>query len=273
MRTHAVRGGGGLTLHVEETGRPDGKSVLFIHGYSQCRLVWNRQLHSDLADEFRLVAMDIRGHGSSEKPRDAYGDSRLWADDVHAVITQLGLERPALAGWSYGGVVILDYVQAYGEDGIAGTNFVGAISRLGEPLVKAGFLGPEFMAATAGTLSENVEVCVAALERLLRLCVGGDMPPEEFYSFLGFNVTVPPYVRRGMLARTIDHDAVIDRMRTPILVSYGDRDAVVAPAMGRHIAERAAHATLSVYADAGRAVFWEAPERFNRELRAFRESV
>ena len=54
--------------------------------------------------------MDIRGHGLSDKPRDVYGDSKLWADDVHAVITTLGLHTPVLSGWSYGGVITSDYV-------------------------------------------------------------------------------------------------------------------------------------------------------------------
>ena len=70
MQTSTVTGGGGLKLHVQETGNPNGKAILFIHGFSQCRLAWNKQLHSDLAPDFRLVAMDIRGHGLSDKPRD-----------------------------------------------------------------------------------------------------------------------------------------------------------------------------------------------------------
>ena len=125
MHTYRVTGGGGLKLHVQETGNPHGKPILFIHGFSQCRLAWNKQLPSDLAHDFRLVAMDVRGHGWSEKPRDAYGDSQLWADDVHAVIRTLGLDHPVLSGWSYGGIMMLDYVHAYGEDQIAGTNWVG----------------------------------------------------------------------------------------------------------------------------------------------------
>ena len=46
-------------------------------------------MNSDLADIFRLVAMDLRGHGLSDKPREGYGDSKLWADDVHAAIQAL----------------------------------------------------------------------------------------------------------------------------------------------------------------------------------------
>jgi pimeloyl-ACP methyl ester carboxylesterase len=117
-RVHTVIGGGGIRLHVEETGNPRGPGVLFIHGYSQCRLAWRRQMDSALAGELRLVAMDSRGHGLSEKPKDAYADSRLWADDVQAVINTLELKHPILC-CSYG-VVICDYVRHHGErDAIA----------------------------------------------------------------------------------------------------------------------------------------------------------
>jgi pimeloyl-ACP methyl ester carboxylesterase len=131
MKTHTIRGGGGVQLYLIETGNPSGRPILFLHGFSQCRLTWSRQLHSDLTNDLRLVAMDLRGHGLSEKPREGYGDSKLWADDVNAVIQGLDLKHPILSGWSYGPLVILDYIRHYGEDAIGGINFVGGISKLG----------------------------------------------------------------------------------------------------------------------------------------------
>src|SRR5215475_14425783 len=101
MKDHKVSGGGGTQIHLVETGNPNGRPILFIHGFSQCWLAWSKQLHSDLANDYRLVAMDLRGHGLSEKPRDSYADSKLWADDVHAAITNLDLDHPILCGWSY----------------------------------------------------------------------------------------------------------------------------------------------------------------------------
>ena len=60
MNSHKITGGGGISLHVVETGNPKGRPILFIHGFSQCWLAWNRQLNSELADDFRLVAIDMR---------------------------------------------------------------------------------------------------------------------------------------------------------------------------------------------------------------------
>ena len=69
MRSHRITGGGGGTdIHVAETGNPIGRPVLFIHGLSQCRARLAQATHSDLGHDLRLVAMDLRGHGRSERP-------------------------------------------------------------------------------------------------------------------------------------------------------------------------------------------------------------
>jgi non-heme chloroperoxidase len=98
MRTHQIVGGGGLKLHVVEAGNAQGRPIVFIHGVSQCHLQWNRQMNSSLAGDHRLIALDMRGHGLSEKPHDCYTDSKLWADDVNAVIQALDLDHPVLSG-------------------------------------------------------------------------------------------------------------------------------------------------------------------------------
>ena len=97
IRSHRITGGAGTTLHVVETGNENGRPVLFIHGLSQCALAWRKQLRSSLGNDLRLVAMDLRGHGQSERPPDGYDDQSLWADDVHAVITTLNWNAQSCA--------------------------------------------------------------------------------------------------------------------------------------------------------------------------------
>jgi pimeloyl-ACP methyl ester carboxylesterase len=217
--------------------------------------------------------MDLRGHGSSQKTRDVYGDSGLWADDVAAVIATLGLDRPVLCGWSYGGIVIGDYLSRYGEDAIAATNWVGAISRLGEPILASGFIGADFLANLPGLLTESIDQAVPSLDRLVRMCFAGELAPEDHYFVLGYNAIVPSHVRAAMVSRTLDHDPVVRALRKPMLLSYGERDAITLPAMGEHLARLAPHARLSLYSNAGHSLFWEAPERFNRELRELVETA
>ncbi|RTZ95110.1 MAG: alpha/beta hydrolase [Deltaproteobacteria bacterium] len=271
MKTQKVTGGGGVQLHVEETGNPQGKPILFIHGFSQCRLCWNKQMNSDLADEFRLVTLDIRGHGLSEKPQDAYGDTQLWADDIQAVITTLGLDHPVLSGWSYGGEIICDYIRHYGGENISGLNFVGAISKLGEPVFP--FLSQKFLSLADGFFSNVVEESVVALQKFIRLCVHEEPTIEDFYFTLGYNTIVPPYVRAGLFDRTIENDDILAQINKPTLITHGEDDAIVLLEMGKYHENRISQAQASYYPGSGHATFWENPERFNTEIRSFVNSL
>jgi len=271
VRTHQVSGGGGVRLHVYETGNRSGQPVLFIHGLSQSGLAWHRQLHSELARDFRLVALDLRGHGESERPADAYGDSELWAQDIAAVIRSLDLERPILSGWSYGGVVICDYLSRYGEGRVRGVQLVGAICGLGEPVLP--FLGPRFLAAVPGLFLTDAEESVAALRAFGRLLTREPMGAEESYLVLGTAAAAPPRVRQGLLNRTLDYDTLLARLRAPVLITHGLEDEVVLPVMADHNASIIRHAQTSYYPRTGHAPFWEDPARFNAELRRFAASL
>ena len=96
VREYDIRGGGGSNLRAHEWGHRNGPAILFVHGWSQCDMCWDAQVQSPLAERFRMVTFDCRGHGMSAKPLDpgCYADERLWADDLAAVIEQTGLDRP-----------------------------------------------------------------------------------------------------------------------------------------------------------------------------------
>ena len=193
MKFHRVTGGGGTHLNVVESGNPKGCPILYIHGVSQCWLQWSRQINSDLAEDHRLVAMDMRGHGLSDKPVAGYEDSKMWADDVNAVIETLELDHPVLCGWSYGPLVILDYIRHYGEERIGGLHFVGSgATNLGNEEALAA-LTPEFLGLVPGFFSSDVNESVRSLDALLRLCFSREPAIEDLYLMLGYNVSVPPY--------------------------------------------------------------------------------
>jgi pimeloyl-ACP methyl ester carboxylesterase len=227
-----------------------------------------------LADEFRLVALDNRGHGMSDKPldNDNYSEAQLWADDIAAVIRELRLGRPVLVGWSYGGFIICDYVRSYGQEDISGINFVAGATSLGQAafgtLIGPGFLDP-FEGATADDLPTNIQ----AMRDFLRACTAEPLPQEEFEVALGYNIIVPPQVRAHLGTREIDSDDVLATLTVPVLVTQGREDIVVLPTMAEHILSTCPTATASWYEEVGHAPFLEDPERFNRELANFTRRV
>jgi 3-oxoadipate enol-lactonase len=91
----------GCTLHYEEYGQ--GAPLLLLHGLgSSCR-DWEYQIPA-LAAHYRVIAMDMRGHGRSDKPRERYS-IRAFSGDVLALIEHLHLEAVHLVGLSMGGMI------------------------------------------------------------------------------------------------------------------------------------------------------------------------
>ena len=267
MKTHEVTGGAGLKLHVREWGPADGKCLLLIHGWSQNHLSWRCQFESALADEFRIAALDLRGHGMSEKPAtpDAYTDSQLWADDIKAIIDQLGLDRPVLSGWSYGGLVISDYLRLHGQEKISAVNYVCAATNMNENAFGTE-IGPGFLENFDNATAADLPTSLAGIRRFLQQCFEVEPTPECFEETLLFNAVVPASVRGFLAQRDIDNTDVLESLTVPVLITQGAKDIVVTPKSAEHIERHCSTARLSMYKDIGHVPFVEDAERFNQEL-------
>jgi non-heme chloroperoxidase len=264
--THEILGGGGLKLHAREWGNPRGPALLFIHGWSQSDLCWLNQVRGDLAGTFRIVTFDLRGHGLSEKPPspEHYADGQLWADDVAAVIDQTGLEQPTLVAWSYGGYIVADYLRAYGDARIGGINLAGAAVILRPPAFD--HIGPGMLQNAPEMCAPDLFANIAATRRFLRACTSTPLNDDELAAALAWNMVVPPAVRGALLSRELDGSDALASTSVPVLVTHGQGDAIVLPSMAAHTLTVCPAATASWYHGVGHMPFWEAPDRFDREL-------
>jgi non-heme chloroperoxidase len=260
-----VRGGGGLKLHMREWGNAEGPPIVFVHGWSQCQLCWSRQIAGALSQDFRIVTFDLRGHGMSEKPLDPanYIDARLWAEDLAAVIEQVGPPRPVVVAWSYGGYVVTDYLRTFGESGIAGLNLVG-----GAVMLNASFdhVGPGLLAHAGDACAPDLPANIAAIRHFLRACTAQPLGADDWSTALCWNMVVPTEVRQALFAREITDD-ILSEVSIPVLVTHGRADAIVLPSMAERVLDLCATAQASWYEDVGHMPFVEDPARFDRELR------
>jgi pimeloyl-ACP methyl ester carboxylesterase len=266
MIARGIRSSDGLILAGYEAGNPRGPEILLIHGFSQCSLCWSNQFSSPaLAEDFRLIAFDVRGHGTSEKPVDLsrYADDRLFADDVHSVMEAFNLRRPVLVGWSYAGRIVGDYAEAYGTRRVAGINYVCARTN-NDPA----FNGPGtfFLGDMSGIdLAANSE----ATRSFLRACYEKQPNPEEFEAAFDYNMLVPPSIRGAHLSRPASDGSILAKLDVPVLVTQGSEDKLVLRGLGELTAAVVPGARLSLYDGIGHAPFAEDPARFNRELAEF----
>ena len=91
----------GVSINVVEDGRPDGPVVLFLHGIISCADTWNWAV-PDLVDTHRVLRMEFRGHGDSDRAPGTYGFTNCVADAI-AVLDQLVGGPAVLVGHSLGG--------------------------------------------------------------------------------------------------------------------------------------------------------------------------
>jgi len=257
-------------LAVHDYGRPEGKAIVLIPGINQCSIAWHKQYRSPLTEEFRLLCLDLRGHGMSEKPTapEQYNQPTLWADDVHAVLAGLSLRKPLLVGWSYAGYVINDYLAQYGEEAIGGINYVCAGVVMGGEKA-AGMLGRDFTSTVPGLCSDSLEDNIHAVRTCVRVLFEKHPSQEELEVLIACGMVVPTKARVGMFFRTINQDTVLKRLTRPVLVTRGDKDAVVTATHTEHLLACVSHAQVSVYEGVGHSPHLEEAERFNGELGVF----
>jgi len=114
----------GITARVVETPRlsvgileregddptaPADRTVVLIHGNVSSSLFW-QELMQDLPGDLRVIAIDLRGFGTTEHaPVDATRGLRDFSDDVYATLETLGIPTAHLVGWSMGAGVVMQY--------------------------------------------------------------------------------------------------------------------------------------------------------------------
>jgi pimeloyl-ACP methyl ester carboxylesterase len=102
----------GFRTWYETAGPPVGPVVVLMHGHTFDRTMWTDQVPV-LADRFRVVAFDVRGHGRSEVPASGYW-AACYADDLLALLDELAVHQPAvLVGNSVGGSTVAHVALAH----------------------------------------------------------------------------------------------------------------------------------------------------------------
>jgi len=104
MTVHRLPTSDGGSLHVVDTGDERAKPIVFVHGITLSSAIWDKQ-RRDLADRYRIVTPDLRGHGRSTAGRGAFGLDAM-AGDIVTVLEDLDLRDAIVVGHSMGGIVL-----------------------------------------------------------------------------------------------------------------------------------------------------------------------
>lgn len=247
----------GIEIDYEVSG--SGRAVLLSHGYSATGRMWKGQ-HEMLADRYRVVSWDMRGHGQTDSPDDpARYSADLTVSDMHALLGHLAVERAVIGGLSLGGYVSLAFHLAHPEmvealvicDSGPGYRNDAARAQWNE---RAFARATEFEAKGLSVL--------AGRSREMREAMGHHRSAQGL-----------AHAARGMLAQ--QGSGIIDSLpsiRVPTLVIVGDQDApFLAPC--EYMAKKIPGARLEVIKGAGHSSNLDQPDAFNAVLRSFLDSL
>jgi pimeloyl-ACP methyl ester carboxylesterase len=99
----------GVRLHYVMGGQ--GEPLVLLHGFPQTWYSWHKVMPA-LAEQYTVIAPDLRGYGDSSKPRDGY-DKKTMAEDIYQLVNKLGYEQIFLVGHDVGGMVAYAYACTY----------------------------------------------------------------------------------------------------------------------------------------------------------------
>ncbi len=272
-----VAGAAGVPLNVVTTGDRAARPIVFVHGIGQSYLAFENQLRSSLRRNFFLVAFDLRGHGNSGKPwnSEAYSDRAIWAADLDSVIRGLELRAPLLVGWSYGTLVVLDYVRVHGTQGVGGIVLTGAYGGLIKPDARQPPPPPDpkFVRLRDDLASADLDRKWRAAHAMATYLTAHAMPAPWIERAAAMSLLLPQTARVGMYMQPFDNTDLIPVLQNlPMLVMIGGKDASAREADGRQLVALLPQARLTMYPTDGHSVFIESPARFNRELSEFAAS-
>jgi non-heme chloroperoxidase len=250
----------GVSLSYLVQGSRHGEPVIFIHGYTDSHRSFDSNLPR-FPRSFRSYALDLRGHGDSDKPVCCYeqGD---FADDVVAFMDALGIERASLVGHSMGSFVA-HRVAVEHPDRVDALVLIGSA-----PTVAGNAVALDFK-TVVDTLVDPIDpefVLSFQSSTFFR-----PIPEEFLATSVAESLKVPASVWQqaldGLLAD--DHSAALPNIVAPTLILFGDQDVFFTALDQAALDAAIPNSTLVTYPDTGHGTHVELPGPVTREIARF----
>ena len=257
-------------LHYQEAG--SGPAIVLVHGVWMSSACFRPQLEG-LSDRFRVIALDLRGHGASEHTPAGHTVAQ-YARDLRAFLESLELADAVVAGWSMGALVLWDYVRQFGVDRLRGVVVIDqSPSDYKWPDWPQGFFDLDALRETMAAVQTDRH---AVLDEFIPVLFKAEPPPPELASLIREETSrLPESIASAILFdQTVqDYRDVLPLVTVPALVCTGRDEKLVPVAAEEFVVERMPNARLVVFDESGHCPFLEEPEEFNLVLASFVDSL
>lgn len=277
--TRFVDLGGGLVAHVRVTGNRAGQTLLLIHGYTASTHTWDA-LTERLKGDYRLIQVDLPGHGLTRTPLGYEPNVEKFADFVEAVCERLGQPKLVAIGSSMGGntawqlalrtpgrvngLVLID--SAGWPDPSGGAATETPVTQL----MRNPTLGPILrdLDATAiftqGLRASFANPALATPEMVKRYTDLSRAPGHR---------PVILELRLNYQQRTPASNELLAKLNQPTLVLHGEKDALIPVEIGRKFDEAIPNSKLITYPNVGHLPHEEIPDQVAQDIRDFLKTI
>ena len=201
----------GVDIHWTSAGK-GAKTVILVHGWTGDESAWSAQVPALMAAKYRVITLDLPGHGHSGSPKDGKFSMTLFARAIDAVCAQAKVQQAVLVGHSMGTPAIWQYARLYPKRVVALVLVDGVVAKASSVALYAG-LAPRFAGPDG---PKNHAEFVRALFRVTL--------DEMRANILRVSMATPPATVSGAMAALADpaiwKDDVIDK---PVLGIYAEK--------------------------------------------------
>ena len=262
----------GRRLWYEDRGT--GTPIVFIHGWCMSSVVWRLQ-REGLSDSFRVITIDLTGHGKSPAHADGF-HLKGCADDIAGLFESLDLRKALLAGWSLGSLIALESFESLRER-LSGLVLISATPRFTQG---EGFAWGLSRIEVDGMTRKVQRSLRRALEGFTaRMFASGELDDPSLAAMVQELLSSVPIPTVDVALQALDvlvetdlrdRLALIDR---PTLIMSGDCDVICLPQASEFLVQRISSARQLVFTGCGHAPFLTQGTRFNACLEEFRGMV
>ena len=263
---------GNIDLYYEDHG--SGKPVVLIHGYPLSGASWEKQVPVLLEAGHRVITYDRRGFGKSSQPTTGYNYD-TFAEDLHKLVTRLGLRDFALVGFSMGGGEVARYLGKYGSKGVSKAIIISGVPPF---LLKT----PDNPEGVDGSVFEGIKKAIVADRYAFftdffknfyntDLLLGKRVSEQAVQA--SWNIGAGASATASLACVPTWHEDFrndLSRVDVPTLVIHGDADRILPiAASGLRTAKLIKGARLLVVKDGPHCITWTHAEQVNGGLLEF----
>jgi 3-oxoadipate enol-lactonase len=256
----------GIETYYELHGKEGAPWLTLSHSLACSVRMWDPQIEA-FRDRYRILAYDTRGHGKSTAPAGPY-TLEMMADDLHALLKHLNIERSHFCGLSMGGMIGQTFALKY-PGVLASLILADTTSRY--PVEAAGLWAERIKTVETRGMQPLVQ---PTLERWFTEPFRKSHPEVvERIAALIAATPVAGYVGCSHAIPKINLSARLREIKCPILVICGEQDAGTPPAMAREIHDSAPGSKLVLIPQAAHISNMEQPHAFTRAMAEFLAAV